>query len=63
MPIYDEQDNLIGNLSIGLFKNLDYAEKTADGQDIPVYFWKVDGYKGERKNIKTYFQHLALVTS
>lgn len=56
MPIYTEQNELIGNLSIGLFKNLNYAEKTEDGLDIPVYFWKVDGYSGKRQTVKTYFQ-------
>lgn len=58
MPVYDEQYHTIGCLSIGLFKSLDYAEKTSDGLDIPVYFWKVEGYEGKRQNIKTYYQKL-----
>lgn len=56
MPVYTEQGELIGNLSIGLFKSLNYAEKTQDGLDIPVYYWKVDGYEGKRQGIKTYYQ-------
>jgi hypothetical protein len=59
MPIYTEQYELIGNLSIGLWEHLDYAERTSDGQEIPVYHWKVDGYKGKRQNVKTYYQKLA----
>lgn len=59
MPVYDTQEKLIGNLSIGLFEHLDYAERASNGMEIPVYYWRVDGYEGERQNIKTYHQVLA----
>ena len=52
MPVYDEQGKELGRLSIGLFDNLNYS---ADIK-IPVHTWRVDGYKGERKKIKTFYQ-------
>jgi hypothetical protein len=56
MPVYDKDNNEIGRLSIGLFKNLNYATRPDDGLDIPVEHWRVDGYTGEVQNIKTYWQ-------
>jgi len=54
MPVYDTDNKEIGKLSIGLFDNLNYS---ADLDiKIPVYTWRVDGYKGKRKSIKTYYQ-------
>lgn len=55
MPIYTEDDKEIGRLSIGLFKNLNYSQEHFDG-DIPVEYWRVDGYSGDIQNIKTYWQ-------
>ena len=59
MPVYDDEDNFVGHLSIGLFENLNWSDRTSDGQEMPVYYWKVDGYKGKRQGIKTYYQYLA----
>ena len=56
MPIYDLNNNLIGNLSIGLFDGLNYSDRDLNGNEIPVYFWEVKGYKGKPQNIKTYYQ-------
>jgi hypothetical protein len=55
MPVYGENGDEIGRLSIGLFKNLNYANDNID-LEIPVEYWKVDGYKGKRQSIKTYHQ-------
>lgn len=56
MPIYDEEGNELGKLSIGLFKNLNYS--TPPTITIPVYTWRVDGYRAaKRKRIYTYYQH------
>lgn len=56
MPVYGEDDKMIGRLSIGLWENLNYATKTKDGLDIPAECWRVDGYTGKRQDIKTYWQ-------
>lgn len=56
MPIYTYDNEYIGRLSVGLFKNLNYSKKTTDGLDIPVECWRVDGYKGKPQKIKTYHQ-------
>jgi hypothetical protein len=56
MPIYDESGAELGRLSIGLFENLTYNTPDIDIK-IPVYTWRVDGYKSDiRKKIKTYYQ-------
>jgi len=55
MPIYTEDGEEIGRLSIGLFKNLDYAKKAGE-LDIPVEYWLVNDYSGKRQSIKTYWQ-------
>lgn len=55
MPVYDVNNTEIGKLSIGLFKSLNYGQEHFDG-DIPVEYWRVDGYKGERQDVKTYWQ-------
>lgn len=59
MPVYSEDGEELGRLSIGLWKNLDYATRTEDGLEIPAEHWRIDGYSGERQPIKTYFQHRA----
>lgn len=55
MPVYDTGGNELGRLSVGLFDNLDYSTPDLD-IEIPVYTWRIDGYRGERKIIKTYYQ-------
>jgi len=55
MPVYSESGEELGRLSIGLFENLNYSQEHFKG-DIPVEYWRVDGYKGERQKIKTYWQ-------
>ena len=55
MPIYGDDDVEIGRLSIGLFKNLNWSNDKID-LEIPVDFWKVEGYKGKRQNVRTYHQ-------
>lgn len=54
MPVYDMNNQEIGRLSVGLFDNLNYL---ADLDiKIPVYTWRVVGYKGKRQKIKTFYQ-------
>lgn len=55
MPIYDKDGNELGRLSVGLLENLDYHTPDID-IEIPVYTWRVDGYKGKRQTIKTFYQ-------
>ena len=59
MPVYGESHEEIGRLSIGLFKSLDYydrAELRGEMLDIPVEYWRVEGYDGGAQKIKTYWQ-------
>jgi len=56
MPMYDEKGNFIGRLSVGIFDGLYYSEYTGEGQKIPVYYWKIEDYKGEYTKVKTYYQ-------
>ena len=56
MPVYAEDGNEIGRLSIGLLRNLNYYSRTEDALKIPVEYWRVDGYTGDVQNIKTYHQ-------
>jgi len=55
MPVYDKEGKELGKLSIGLFENLNYNTPDLDFK-IPVYTWRVEGYKGKRQTIKTYYQ-------
>jgi hypothetical protein len=56
MPIFDEEGNELGKLSIGLFEDLNYSVLDMEIK-IPVETWRVDGYKSDvRKRIKTYYQ-------
>jgi len=55
MPVYDKEGKELGKLSIGLFENLNYNTPDLDF-NIPVYTWRVEGYKGKRQTIKTYYQ-------
>ena len=55
MPVYDEQGNELGKLSVGLFDSLNYHAPDIKIK-IPVYTWRIGGYKGERKRIKTFYQ-------
>lgn len=55
MPIYDTDGKELGKLSIGLFNNFNYHTPDLD-IEIPVFTWRIDGYKGERKIIKTFYQ-------
>lgn len=55
MPVYDMQGNELGKLSIGLFRSLNY-DTPDTSVSIPVYTWRVDGYKGARQSIKTFYQ-------
>ena len=55
MPVYNKDGNELGKLSIGLFESLNYSTPDLDFK-IPVYTWRVDGYKGKRQIIKTYYQ-------
>ena len=59
MPVYGEDDQEVGRLSLALFKNLNYANDKID-MEIPVEYWRVEGYKGKRQSIKTYHQVQAL---
>lgn len=56
MPVYSVSGEELGRLSIGLYKNLNYSEETEGGLNIPVMFWRIDGYRGKSQKIKTYHQ-------
>ena len=53
MPVYSVNGEELGRLSIGLFTDLDYS---TDGIKIPVETWRINGYKGKRQRIKTFYQ-------
>jgi len=57
MPVYDENNNELGRLSIRLFKNLNYDAPGIDIK-IPVESWMIDGYKGKAQPIKTFYQKI-----
>lgn len=56
MPVYDKEGNELGRLSIGLLENLNYSMPEDVNLKIPVFAWRVDGYKGKRQSIKTFYQ-------
>ena len=56
MPIYSLKGEYLGRLSVGLYDNLNYTERTEEGIKIPVEDWKIEGYKGEYQKILTYYQ-------
>lgn len=56
MPIYSLKGEYLGRLSVGLYDRLNYTERTEEGIEIPVEYWKVEGYKGEWQKILTYYQ-------
>lgn len=55
MPVYDDDGVELGRLSIGLWKNLDWAQDKIDIK-IPAHYWRVDGYKGKKQTVKTWHQ-------
>lgn len=55
MPIYSLDGVEIGKISMGLFHGFNYLRKAGE-IDIPVETWRVEGYKGPRQKIKTYYQ-------
>lgn len=58
MPVYDENDYKMGYLGIGLFNNLDYADRY-NGESIPVYHWEImkpTSYCKPGKKVFTYWQ-------
>lgn len=59
MPVYGYDGVEAGRLSIGLCANLNYSERANDKLEIPVEFWKVEGYEGRNQKIKTYHQVIA----
>ena len=39
-PMFDKDNNLLGYLGIGMYRNLNYTHKP-NGIDIPCYYWKI----------------------
>lgn len=59
MPIYSAKTGeYIGRLSAGNYSHLDIELRDGLDNPIPATKWFVEGYKGERKYIKTYWQML-----
>ncbi len=59
MPVYSLDGVLLGRLTRGFYRHLDYTTKDGMGNNIPVPTWRVDGFKGEGStDYKTYWQML-----
>lgn len=59
-PIYDENDNLMGYLGIGLLKHLNYGSLTEKMPRIPVECWTIclpTEHCQSGKKVKTYWQY------
>jgi hypothetical protein len=60
-PVYDSDNNLMGYLGVGLYKNLDYAhdKDKYNGEKIPSEKWEIRNptkYCQEGKQVFTYWQ-------
>lgn len=64
-PVYDKDENIMGYMGIGLYRNLDYYSEEAKVK-IPVEHWTIclpTKYCVEGKSVYTYWQHLENIES
>lgn len=58
MPVFSTGNKFLGYLGLRLYENLDYATEShrTNRHKIPVEHWVIEGYRGNRMPIKTYWQ-------
>ena len=58
MPIYSMDNKFIGRLSRGFYDWLSCDIKDLFNTPVPAIKWFIEGYKGDRQPIKTYWQRV-----
>ena len=58
MPVFSTDNKFLGYLGLRLWESLDYAIESnrTNRHKIPVEHWVIEGYRGNRMPIKTYWQ-------
>lgn len=59
MPMFSQDGEYLGRLGIGFYNNLPWAERDGRNEEIPVHYWKIEGYKGDKSQEPlTYYQYM-----
>lgn len=58
MPMFSQEGEYIGRLGIGFYDCLPWAKRDGRDKEIPVHFWKIEGYKGKGESPLTYYQYM-----
>ena len=59
MPMFSQKGEFLGRLGIGFYNNLPWAERDGIGKEIPVHYWKIEGYNSDEiQEPLTYYQYM-----
>ena len=59
MPMFSQDGEYLGRLGVGFYNNLPWAERDGRGEEIPVHYWKIEGYNGDKiQEPLTYYQYM-----
>lgn len=59
MPMFSQEGKFLGRLGIGFYDGLNWAQKDGMGKDIPVHYWKIEGYnESVTQEPLTYYQYI-----